>query len=60
MKVMPVNGRDVVMQKVIKTKGLVDVVKEKMIQDPIVIIDVDKITAAGTQPLFVDIPGMFI
>jgi len=48
------------MQKVIKAKGLVDVVKEKMIQDPTVIIDVDKITAAGTQPLSVDIPGMFI
>jgi hypothetical protein len=60
MKVMPVNGREVVMQKVIKAKGLVDVVKEKIIQDPIVIIDVDKITAAGTQPLSVDIPGMFI
>jgi len=25
-----------------------------------VIIDGDKITAAGTQPLSVDIPGMFI
>jgi len=48
------------MQKVIKAKGLVDVVKEKMIQGPIVIIDVDKITAAGTQPLSVDIPEMFI
>ena len=48
------------MQKVIKAKGLVVVVKKKMIQDPIVIIDGDKITAAGTQPLSVDIPGMFI
>jgi hypothetical protein len=60
MKIMPVNGRKVVMQKVIRAKGLVDVVIEKMIQDPIVIIDGDKITAAGTQPLSVDIPGMFI
>ena len=57
---MPVNGREVVMQKVIKAKGLVVVVKKKIIQDPIVIIDGDKITAAGTQPLSVDIPGMFI
>jgi len=69
MKVMPVNCREVVMQKVIKAKGLVDVVKEKIIQDPIVIIDVDKITAAGTQeetPLpqgpheVFDFPGKYI
>ncbi len=57
------------MQKVIRAKGLVDVVIEKIIQDPIVIIDGDKITAAGTQeetPLpqgpheVFDFPGTYI
>lgn len=34
------------MQKVVKAKGLVDVVKEKIIQDPVVIIEGDKIISS--------------
>jgi imidazolonepropionase-like amidohydrolase len=37
------------MRKVIRAKGLIDVNKEKVVQDPLVIIEGDKITAVGTQ-----------